>query len=113
MRDSIEIFQAKLKTHRIQSKVLASEAGRSASYISEILNRKQSPTMDSFAGLVEAADRISPGFEDEYYLALAGRLDLNTLVKTLSVTDASSLLILIANHLGNLVPQRGRDKVAA
>lgn len=113
MRDFIEVFQTKLKTHRIRSKALACESGRSASYISEVLNRKQSPTMDSFTGLIQAAERLSPGFEDDYYSALAGRLDLNTLVKTLSVKDSSTLLILLANHLNSLVPQREHDKVAA
>ena len=110
-RDSIEIFHAKLKTHRIQSKVLAVEAGRSAGYISEVLNRKQSPTMDSFTGLIEAADRLSPGFADDYYLSLAGRVDLGSFVRSLGSSELSTLLILTGQRLGEVLPSR--QKIAA
>ncbi|UAJ74594.1 XRE family transcriptional regulator (plasmid) [Synechocystis sp. PCC 7339] len=110
-RDSIEIFHAKLKTHRIQSKVLAAEAGRSAGYISEVLNRKQSPTMDSFTGLIEAADRLSPGFADEYYLSLAGGVDMGSFIRSLGSSELSTLLILTGQRLGELSPSR--QKIAA
>jgi hypothetical protein len=105
-RDSIEIFHAKLKTHRIQSKVLAAESGRSAGYISEVLNRKQSPTLDSFNGLIEAADRLSPGFADDYYLSLAGSLDMGSFVRSLGTSELSTLLILTGQRLSELLPSR-------
>lgn len=109
-RDFLEIFQVKLKAHRIQAKVLAAEAGRNASYLSEVFNKKQSPTLDSFKGLIEAADRLSPGFADEYYAALMGRVDLNTLVRSLTIADVSNLLILVSNRLAESLPSR--QKVA-
>lgn len=110
-RDFLQIFLLKLKLHRIQHKVLALEAGRNASYLSEVFNGKQSPTLETFKGLVQAADRLHPGFADEYYLALAGNVDLNGFVRSLSASELSTLLILTGQRLGELLPQR--QKVAA
>lgn len=84
-RNFLEIFKGKLNTHRIQTKVLAGEAGRNASYLSEVFTGKKSPTLDTFTSLIEAADRLSPGFADEYFLALAGSVDFNSFVRTLTV----------------------------
>lgn len=110
-RNLLEIFQIKLKSHRIQTKVLALEAGRSASYLSEIFTGKKSPTLQTFACLLEAADRLSPGFADEYYSALAGNLDVGGFVKSLGTADLSTLLILTGQRLGEVLP--GRQKVPA
>ena len=58
-RNFLEIFKGKLNTHRIQTKVLALEAGRNASYLSEVFTGKKSPTLETFTALLEAADRLS------------------------------------------------------
>lgn len=105
-RDSIEIFQLKLKTYKIQNKVLAAEAGRSAGYISEVLNHKQSPTLESFEGLIQAADRLCSGFADDYYCSLAGHAELNTLIGSLGVSELSRLLMLVSHRLDELVPSK-------
>ncbi len=110
-RDFLQVFLIKLKCHKIQNKVLALEAARNASYLSEVFNGKQSPTLETFKRLVEAADRLSPGFADEYYSALAGNLDLGTFVRSLGSSDLSTLLILTGQRLGELLPSR--QKIAA
>jgi transcriptional regulator with XRE-family HTH domain len=110
-RNFLEIFQIKLKSHRIQTKLLALEAGRSASYLSEIFTGKKSPTLQTFTCLLEAADRISPGFADEYYSSLAGNLDLGSFVRSLGNSELSTLLILTGQRLGEVLPSR--QKIAA
>lgn len=105
-RDFLEVFQVKLKVHRIQTKVLALEAGRNASYLSEVFTGKKSPTLEVFKGLVEAADRLSPGFADDYYCSLAGRVDLGGFVRSLGSAELSTLLILTGQRLGELLPSR-------
>ena len=91
--------------------MLALEAGRNASYLSEVFTGKKSPTLETFTSLLEAADRLSPGFADEYYLELAGRVDFNTFVRSLTLGDASTMLILLSNRISDLASQR--QKVAA
>ena len=107
-RDFIEIFRAKLHTHGIKGVTLAKEAGRTPQNISEVLNRKVSPSIDSLNELIDAAERLSPGFADEFYLALAGHVDLNTLVHSLGGSELSTLLILVSNRLGELLPKRNK-----
>jgi transcriptional regulator with XRE-family HTH domain len=110
-RDFIEIFRSKLLTYGIKGKDLAAEAGRTPQNISEVLNRKVSPSIDSLNELVDAAERLHPGFADEFYLALAGRVDFATFVRSLSLGDASTMLILLSNRISDLASQR--QKVAA
>jgi hypothetical protein len=110
-RDFIEIFRSELLTYGIKGKDLAIEAGRTPQNISEVLNRKVSPSLDSLGELIDAAERLRPGFADEFYLALAGRVDLNTLVKSLSVSDVSTMLVLLSSRVSDLAPSR--QKVAA
>jgi hypothetical protein len=110
-RDFLEVFQGKLKSHRIQTKVLALEAGRNASYLSEVFTGKKSPTLEMFNSLVEAADRLSPGFADEYYLSLAGGVDMGSFIRSLGSSELSTLLILTGQRLGELSPSR--QKIAA
>jgi hypothetical protein len=110
-RDFIEIFRSKLLTYGIKGKDLAMEAGRTPQNISEVLNRKVSPSLDSLGELMDAAEKLHPGFADEFYLALAGRVDLNTLVRSLSVSDVSTMLVLLSGRVSDLAPSR--QKVAA
>ena len=101
-RNFLEIFKGKLSTHRIQTKVLALEAGRNASYLSEVFTGKKSPTMETFTSLLEAADRLSPGFADEYYLALVGHIDLDDFVNSLSSNDLAVLMINVGQRIRKL-----------
>ena len=105
-RDYIEIFHAKLKTHGIKGKDLALAAGRTPQNISEILNRKVTPSVESFAHLVDSADRLSPGFSDDFYLSLCGCIDVPHLVRSMGVGDVSNLLIIASSRLAELLPQR-------
>ena len=90
---------------------MAAESGRNPKTISEILNRKASPSVESFNHLIETADRLSPGFADEFYIALCGRVDVPTMVRTMSIADVSNLLIVVSSRLSELLPQR--QKIAA
>lgn len=110
-RDFIEIFRSKLLTYGIKGKDLAAEAGRTPQNISEVLNRKVSPSLDSLGELIDAAERLRPGFADEFYLALAGRVDLNTFVKSLTFGDVSTMLVLLSSRVSDLASQR--QKIAA
>jgi len=112
-RDFLQIFLLKLKSRRIQNKVLALEAGRNASYLSEVFNGKQSPTLETFKGLVEAADRLSPGFADEYYLALAGNIDVSRLVNALSYDDLCLFMICAGQKFSRSSTSNDRQPIAA
>ena len=106
MRDYVETFRSQLHKHGIKGKELATSAGRSPNNISEVLNRKVAPSIESFNELIEAADRLSPGFADDYYLALAGRTDISTFVRSLNYLELSTLLILAGQRLGELLPSK-------
>jgi hypothetical protein len=101
-RNFLEIFKGKLNTHRIQTKVLALEAGRNASYLSEVFTGKKSPTLETFTSLLEAADRLSPGFADEYYLALVGHVDLDNFVSSLSSNELAVVLMNVSQRIRKL-----------
>lgn len=105
-RDFIEIFRAKLHSRGIKGKDLAASAGRTPQNISEVLNRKVSPSVESFRELVEAADRLSPGFADEFYLSLCGRVDVNSIVRSLPTPDLSMLLVLVADLVSDRLAAR-------
>jgi hypothetical protein len=109
-RNFLEIFKGKLNTHKIQTKVLALEAGRNASYLSEVFTGKKSPTLETFTALLEAADRLSPGFADEFYLALAGRVDLDNFVGSLSSNDLAVLMMSVGQRIRKL---GSREAIAA
>jgi len=101
-RDYIEIFSAKLRKHGIKGKDLAEASGRNPKTISEILNRKASPSIESFNHLIECCDRLSPGFADEYYLALAGHVDLDNFVSSLSSNELAVLLMNVSQRIRKL-----------
>jgi len=101
-RNFLEIFKGKLSTHRIQTKVLAIEAGRNASYLSEVFTGKKSPTLETFTALLEAADRLSPGFADEYCLALVGHVDLDNFVSSLSSNELAIVMMNVGQRLRKL-----------
>jgi hypothetical protein len=109
-RNFLEIFKGKLNTHRIQTKVLALEAGRNASYLSEVFTGKKSPTLETFTSLLEAADRLSPGFADEYYLALVGHVDLDNFVSSLSSNELAVVLMNVSQRIRKL---GSREAIAA
>ena len=101
-RDYIEIFGTKLRKYGIKGKDLAEASGRNPKTISEILNRKSSPSVESFNHLIECCDRISPGFADEFYLALAGRVDLDNFVGSLSSNDLAVLMMSVGQRIRKL-----------
>ncbi len=111
-RDYIEIFAAKLRSHGIKGKDLAEISGRNPKTISEILNRKASPSVESFNHLVECCDRLSPGFADDFYLELCGRIDMLSLVRGMSASDLGTLLVVVSTRLAELLPQQ-QQRVAA
>jgi transcriptional regulator with XRE-family HTH domain len=105
-RDPVATFREKIGKHRIRGNKLAEESGKSAGNISEILNDRVIPKVDNLVELIEAADRLSPGFADDYYCSLAGHAELNTLIGSLGVSELSKLLILVSHRLDELVPSK-------
>jgi transcriptional regulator with XRE-family HTH domain len=101
-RDYIEVFAAKLKKYGIKGKDLAEVSGRNPKTISEILNRKASPSIESFNHLIECCDRLSPGFADEYYLALVGHVDLDNFVSSLSSNELAVVLMNVSQRISKL-----------
>ena len=90
--------------------MLALEAGRNASYLSEVFTGKKSPTLETFTALLEAADRLSPGFADEYYLALVGHVDLDNFVSSLSSNELAVVLMNVSQRIRKL---GSREAIAA
>ena len=101
-RDYIEVFAAKLKKYGIKGKDLSEVSGRNPKTISEILNRKASPSIESFNHLIECCDRLSPGFADEYYLALVGHVDLDNFVSSLSSNELAVVLMNVSQRISKL-----------
>ncbi|AIE76192.1 hypothetical protein D082_50300 (plasmid) [Synechocystis sp. PCC 6714] len=106
-RDFIEVFRAKLHAHGIKGKFLAAEAGRTPQNISEVLNRKVSPSIDSLNELIDAADRLSPGFADDFYASLSfGALSPELLVRNLDSSQLAALMFAIGQRIQTHSPQR-------
>jgi hypothetical protein len=101
MRDPISVFQSKLKKYRIKGNQLAAAAAdRSPQNISEILNRKSSPTLDSFNHLINTCDEIAPGFADDFYGSLASeRLNLTQFVNSLDSVELGMLLVVAGQRI--------------
>ena len=100
MRDPISVFQSKLKKYRIKGNQLAAAADRSPQNISEILNRKSSPTLDSFTHLINTCDEIAPGFADDFYGSLASeRLNLTQFVNSLDSVELGMLLVVAGQRI--------------
>ena len=58
--------------------------------------------METFTALLEAADRLSPGFADEYCLALVGHVDLDNFVTSLSSNELAVLMMCVGQRLKKL-----------
>jgi transcriptional regulator with XRE-family HTH domain len=101
-RDFVETFRAKLLLHGIKGKDLAQEAGRTPQNISEVLNKKVSPSIDSLNELLDAAERLRPGFTDEFYLALVGHIDLDNFVSSLSSNELAIVMMNVGQRLRKL-----------
>jgi hypothetical protein len=77
-----------------------SAADRSPQNISEILNRKSSPTLDSFTHLINTCDEIAPGFADDFYGSLASeRLNLTQFVNSLDSVELGMLLVVAGQRI--------------
>jgi transcriptional regulator with XRE-family HTH domain len=106
MSKYIEIFRDRLGKAKISQKQLAEAAGRSQNNISEILNGKVSPSVDSFELLLDSCDRLQPGFKDEYVRALLGeKVDLQKFVYSLNSAELGMLLMFagprVSERAGN------------
>jgi hypothetical protein len=105
----IEIFRNTLSKYKISQKELAVAAGRSQNNISEILNGKVSPSIDSFGMLLDTCDQLKPGFKDEYFRTVQGdKIDLQKLVNSLNSVEFGMLLMCA----GQRVQERVQDRVA-
>lgn len=105
MTNYIELFRNKLNKYKISQKKLAEAANRSQNNISEILNGKVSPSIDSFGMLLDVCDRLQPGFKVEYYRDLVGeKVDLGEFVGSLSSAELSTLLVCVSQRI-NQYPQ--------
>lgn len=105
MTNYIDIFREKLNKYKISQKKLAEAANRSQTNISEILNNKVSPSIDSFGMLLDTCEGLHPGFKVEYHRALLGeRIDLSEFVGSLSSAELSTLLVCVSQRI-NQYPQ--------
>ncbi|PZV23224.1 MAG: XRE family transcriptional regulator [Snowella sp.] len=114
-RDYIEVFAAKLRKYGIKGKDLAEASGRNPKTISEILNRKASPSIESFNHLIECCDQLSPGFADEYYLALVGPIDFSPeqLIRRLDTSQLASLMYAIGQRIQDYGQSQRKDAIAS
>ena len=114
-RDFIEIFRAKLILHGIKGKDLAQEAGRTPQNISEVLNKKVSPSIDSLNELIDAAERLCPGFADEFYLALVGPIDFSPeqLIRRLDTSQLASLMYAVGQRIQDYGQSQRKEAIAS
>jgi transcriptional regulator with XRE-family HTH domain len=102
----IWIFKQKLNKYNIKQRELAFASERSENSISGILNGKTSPTLETFALLIDACEKLHPGFKAEYHRDLMGeKLDLNQLVSSLSSAELSTLLICAGQRINHFQPK--------
>ena len=105
MSNYVELLRDKLHRRGISQKQLAVAAGRSQNNISEILNGKVSPSLDSFEKLIDTCDQLSPGFKDDYFSSFSGnKVDLQKFVYSLSSVEFGMLLMLAGQRVQEKQP---------
>lgn len=67
----IDAFRLTLKACGIRGVTLAREVGLSTNSISAILRGAQVPKLNTFEAMLDACDRIHPGFRGKFFQALA------------------------------------------
>jgi transcriptional regulator with XRE-family HTH domain len=91
----VEILRDKIKKSRLSQKSIADIANRSETNISQVLSGKSIPSIESFEQILDACDKIKPGFKRDYWRSIAGEsVDLRELVYSLSSVEFGMLLMI-------------------
>jgi len=110
MRDQVALFDQLLKKRGISRTKLAQLTGRSIQNLSQFCNKKRSVPLDTFELYIQKADELSPGFEDDFYTALAGKqFEVQTWVENLSMAEVSVLLHLCSKKVAQMKPAQPRQ----
>lgn len=103
--DPIKLFKAKMDYWGIKGVELAQATGRTVQNISETRNGKTTPSVTDFVGLIEACDRLKPGFSEDYYTALSGKqLNLQQLINSLDSVELGMLLMIAGQRMQDRQP---------
>jgi len=109
MRDLVSVFDQKLRQHGIKKIELAQLVGRTRGNLTQICNKSKGVPVETLELLINKAEEMCPGFEDDYYATLAGKFDMTTWVDTLSISEVSILLFLCSRRVAEIKPSKPRS----
>ena len=98
-RDLVKIFKLKLIELGIRQTEVCREAGKPQSHLSRLLSGEKSPNIQTLIDFINSADRLYPGFADQYWLAVAGRPTIRTFVDSMDSSELAVLLKLIGDRV--------------
>ncbi|AGF53498.1 unknown protein (plasmid) [Synechocystis sp. PCC 6803] len=98
-RDLVKIFKVKLSEQGIRQTEVCQEAGKPQSHLSKLLCGGKSPNLQTLLDFINATDRLYPGFADQYWLAVAGRPTIRTLVDSMDSTELAVLLKVVGDRV--------------
>ncbi|WP_028949132.1 helix-turn-helix domain-containing protein [Synechocystis sp. PCC 6714] len=107
----IEILREKVRKYRLSQKLIADVANRSETNISQVLAGKSVPSVESFEQILDACDKIKPGFKCDYWRSMAGNnFDLQEFVYSLSSVEFGMLLMIAGQRVQE---KQGRANLVA
>ena len=98
-RDLVKIFKLKLTELGIRQTAVCLEAGKPQSHLSRLLAGERSPNIQTLIDFINAADRVYPGFADQYWLAVAGRPTIRTFVDSMDSSELAVLLKVVGDRV--------------
>jgi hypothetical protein len=111
-RDLIKILKLKLIELGISQSAVCQEAGKPQSHLSKLLSGDKSPNMQTLMQFIDAADRLRPGFADQYWLAVAGRPSIPTLVESMNSSEIAVLLRVLSDRIADATIHPASQKAA-
>ncbi len=99
--DLIKILKDSIDNAGLTQVAVAEEAGLTQQSLSNLLSKRSDAKIGSLLRYIDAADRLSPGFESNFWLRVSGPPDMCVYVESLSTTELSLLLSLVSRRIGN------------
>ena len=111
-RDLVKIFKLKLIELGLSQTEVSQEAGKTRSHLSRLLAGGRTPNIQTLTDFINAADRLRPGFADQYWLAVAGRPSILTFVESMDSSEIAILLRVLSDRIADAAVRPAPQKAA-
>lgn len=111
-KDLLAIFREKIARYQIRQNDIAAALGKSPAHINSILKTRKNPTLTTFMQMIEATDQLRPGFANEYWLTVAGRPSILTIVESMDSNEIGVLLQVVGDRIAHTEPRSAPKSVA-